>query len=51
MKNDSDSVFAPERWGKVIDRTRIRLRITVKELYKAANMGPSTYTKLEKKAM
>lgn len=48
MENDSDSVFAPKRWGEIIVRTRIRLHLTVKELYRATNMGPSTYTKLKK---
>lgn len=48
MESNPNSVFAPKRWGKIIVRTRIRLHLTVKELYEATNMSASTYTKLKK---
>lgn len=51
MEEASESVFSPEEWGKIINRTRIRCGISVNELCKSANMSASTYTKFERGSM
>lgn len=50
MEKDSESVFLPEEWGKVINRARIEYGVHINDLCTDACMSATTYTKFEKGA-